>query len=147
MMQFDRPAGSDAVEPPEAHGIARDGVKLMVATPDGIAHCRFADLGDYLAPADLLVVNNSATLPAAVDGLRGPTPMVVHFSTEIDDHIWVVELRSGANATGHVADVEPGERIALPGGAALVVIASCPEPDVAGPRWSARLAIEGDVTS
>ena len=30
---FERPPASDAVAPPEAHGVARDGVKLMVATP------------------------------------------------------------------------------------------------------------------
>ena len=34
--------GSDATEPPEAHGIPRDGVKLLVARPDGIVHSRFA---------------------------------------------------------------------------------------------------------
>jgi S-adenosylmethionine:tRNA ribosyltransferase-isomerase len=148
MMRFERPAGSDAVEPPEARGIARDGVKLMVATPDGIAHRRFADLGDHLVPGDLLVVNNSATLPAAVDGLRGPTPIVVHFSTAVHDHIWVVELRPGVNATGHLRDVQTGERIALPDGAALILIASHPVAGVEGSRlWTSRLAIEGDVTS
>jgi len=145
---FERPPGSDAVEPPEAHGVARDGVKLMVATPGGITHGRFADLGDHLAPGDLLIVNNSATLPAAVDGIRGAAPVAVHFSTALEDHVWVVELRPAAGATGHLRDVEPGERIALPDGAALVVIASHPRPGVAGSRlWTARAAIEGDVTS
>ena len=66
---FERPPASDAVEPPEAHGVARDGVKLMIATPRGIAHARFTDLGEHLAPGDLLVVNNSATLPAAVTSI------------------------------------------------------------------------------
>jgi S-adenosylmethionine:tRNA ribosyltransferase-isomerase len=145
---FERPPESDAVEPPEAHGVARDGVKLMVATPDGIAHGRFADLGDHLEPGDLLIVNNSATLPAAVDGIRGAAPIAVHFSTALDDHAWVVELRPAADATGHLRDVEPGERIALPDGAALVVIASYPRPGIEGSRlWTSRLAIEGDVTS
>ena len=62
---FERPPASNAVEPPEAHGVARDGVKLMIARPGGVVHGRFADLGEHLAPGDLLVVNNSATLPAA----------------------------------------------------------------------------------
>ena len=48
--RFERPPGSDAVEPPEAHGVSRDGVKLMVATPDGVVHGRFADLGEHLRP-------------------------------------------------------------------------------------------------
>jgi S-adenosylmethionine:tRNA ribosyltransferase-isomerase len=85
-IDFDRPAESDATEPPEAHGIARDGVKLLVAGPTGISHVRFADLGDYLRPGDLLVVNNSATLPAAVQGSRAGRPIAVHFSTLVGGH-------------------------------------------------------------
>jgi S-adenosylmethionine:tRNA ribosyltransferase-isomerase len=146
--RFERPPGSDAFEPPEAHGVARDGVRLLVATPDRVIHGRFADLGGHLRPGDLLVVNNSATLPAAVDGTRAGDPIAVHFSTERDDHVWVVELRAGTDATGPLRDVEPGERIGLPDGAALVVTASYPNPGVAGSRlWTARLAIEGDVTA
>jgi S-adenosylmethionine:tRNA ribosyltransferase-isomerase len=145
---FERPPASDAVEPPEAHGVARDGVKLMIATPGGVVHGRFADLGEHLAPGDLLVVNNSATLPAAVDGIRGAAPIAVHFSTALADHVWIVELRPDTDATAHLPDVEPGERIGLPDGAALVVIASYPEPDARGSRlWTSRLAIEGEVTS
>jgi S-adenosylmethionine:tRNA ribosyltransferase-isomerase len=146
--QFERSPGSDAVEPPEARGVARDGVKLMIATPGGVVHTRFADLGRHLAPGDLLVVNNSATLPAAVDGIRGTAPIAVHFSAALDDHVWIVELRPATNATAHLPDIEPGERVGLPDGAALVVIASHPHPGVAGSRlWTARLAIEGDVTA
>jgi S-adenosylmethionine:tRNA ribosyltransferase-isomerase len=145
---FDRSPTSDAVEPPEAHGVARDGVKLLVAQPSGISHARFADLGDYLRPGDLLVVNNSATLPAAVDGSRSGQPITVHFSTARDDHIWVVELRPTTDAPGHLPDILAGERIDLPDGAALVVSSSYPEVGVAGSRlWTSRLAIEGDVMS
>src|SRR6185312_6388772 len=114
--QFVRPAGSDASEPPEARGIARDGVKLLVARPDGINHARFADLGDYLSPGDLLLVNNSATLPAAVDGRRAGRSVAIHFSTERAEKLWVVELRPPGDATGHLTDIRPGERIEMPGG-------------------------------
>jgi S-adenosylmethionine:tRNA ribosyltransferase-isomerase len=145
---FERPTSSDAVEPPEAHGVARDAVKLMIATPDGVVHGRFGDLSEHLAPGDLLVVNNSATIPAAVNGIRGSAPIAAHFSTALDDHVWIVELRPATNATAQLRDIEPGERIGLPDGAALVVIASYPEPGVMGSRlWASRLAIEGDVTS
>jgi S-adenosylmethionine:tRNA ribosyltransferase-isomerase len=146
--RFERPPGSDAIEPPEARGLARDGVKLLVAGPTGVVHTRFADLGNHLRPGDLLVVNNSATLPAAVDGMRAGDPIAVHFSTARDDHVWVVELRPAIDATGPLRDVEPGERIGLPDGAALVVTASYPNPGAEGSRlWTARLAIEGDVTA
>jgi S-adenosylmethionine:tRNA ribosyltransferase-isomerase len=120
----------------------------MVAAPDRIVHTRFTELGRHLTAGDLLVVNNSATLPAAVDGTRGTAPIAVHFSTELDDRAWIVELRPAAAATAHLPDVEPGEHIGLPAGAALVVIASYPQPGVRGSRlWTARLAIEGDVRS
>ena len=146
--RFERPPETDAVEPPEAHGVARDGVKLMIAGPDRVVHARFSDLGDHLAAGDLLVVNNSATLPAAVDGVRRAATIVVHFSAALDDHLWVVELRPAVNATSSLPDIQSGERIGLPDGAALVVVDSFPEPGAPGSRlWTARLAIEGDVTA
>jgi S-adenosylmethionine:tRNA ribosyltransferase-isomerase len=145
--RFHRPAGSDAVEPPEAHGVARDAVKLLVARPGGVSHARFADLGDHLRPGDLLVVNNSATMPAAVDGRRAGQPVAVHFSTARAEKIWVVELRPAGEASGHLIP-RPGERIDMPGGAALVIGSSYPEPGVEGARlWTARVILEGDVGS
>ncbi len=145
---FDRSPNSNATEPPEARGVARDRVRLLVAQPSGINHARFADLGDYLRPGDLLVVNNSATLPAAVDGSRSGQPITVHFSTALDDHVWAVELRPASKATGHLRDIRVGERIDLPDGAVLVVSSSYPDGSVAGSRlWIARLAIEGEAMS
>lgn len=144
--RFYRAPGSDAIEPPEAHGIARDAVKLLVARPDGVSHARFADLGDHLRPGELLVVNNSATLPAAVDGRRAGQPIAVHFSTALGEKAWVVELRPAGDAEGHLRDVRPGERVDLPGGAALVIGSSYPEPGVEGARlWGARVILEGDI--
>ncbi len=146
--RFHRPPNSDAMEPPEAHGVARDAVRLLVAHPGGVSHVRFADLGDHLRPGDLLVVNNSATLPAATDGVRAGRPIAVHFSTARADKDWVVELRPAENASGPLPDVRPGERIDLPGGAALIVGSSYPRPGVDGARlWTARVVLEGDVGS
>jgi S-adenosylmethionine:tRNA ribosyltransferase-isomerase len=145
---FERPAGSDAVEPPEAHGVARDAVKLLVARPDGVSHARFAALGDHLRPGDLLVVTNSATLPAAVDGRRDGRLVAVHFSVEQADKVWVVEPRPARDAAGHLPDVRPGERIELPGGAATVIASSYPQPGVRGARlWTARVILEGSVAA
>jgi S-adenosylmethionine:tRNA ribosyltransferase-isomerase len=143
-LHFQRPPDSDATEPPEAHGVARDAVKLLVARPTGVSHARFADLGEYLRPGDLLVVNNSATLPAAVDGHRAGHPVSIHFSTARAEKIWVVELRPAANATGHLTDIRPGERIDMAGGGAIVIGSSYPKPGVAGGRlWTARVVLEG----
>jgi len=75
-----------ASRPPEARGLGRDGVRLLVATPDGIVHARFGDLPRFLSAGDLLVVNTSATIAAAVDGRRGDgRPVVVHFSSPLDE--------------------------------------------------------------
>lgn len=146
--QFQRPTASDASEPPEARGVARDAVKLLVARPGRVNHARFADLGDYLQPGDLLVVNNSATLPAAIDGGRNGQPIAVHFSTARAEKLWVVELRSAGAATGHLTDIRPGERIEMPGGGAIVIRSSYPEPGTDGARlWTAQVVLEGDVVS
>ncbi len=39
--------------------------RLMVVTPKGITHTRVRELNRYLKPGDLLVINQSATLPAS----------------------------------------------------------------------------------
>lgn len=124
---FELPEALEAAEPPEARGIARDAVKLMVATRDGgrIAHARFRDLPDLLAPGDLLVVNVSATLPAAVPGRRRDGSATrVHFSTRAPrlDPSWrVVELRSADGS--RPARGRGGERIELRGGASIELVA------------------------
>jgi len=65
---FSLPSQLEAHEPPEARRLARDGVRLLAARRgDGrIAHAHFRDLPAFLEPGDLLVINTSATLPAAV---------------------------------------------------------------------------------
>ncbi|NEA33319.1 S-adenosylmethionine:tRNA ribosyltransferase-isomerase [Streptomyces sp. SID13031] len=99
--RFTLPDELNAVEPPEAHGLARDQVKLLVAEGSTVTHTRFDRIGEYLRPGDLLLVNTSGTLAAAVDGSwitgSGVAPVVVHFSTALDDGNWVVELRSGGS--------------------------------------------------
>ncbi len=59
-----------ASRPAEERGLTRDGVRMLVATTDGLAHASFADLARFLTPGDLLVVNTSGTLAAAVEGHR-----------------------------------------------------------------------------
>ena len=71
-LDFELPADLEAREPPEARGLARDQVRLMVShlDDDSIEHLRFVDLPDVLQPGDLLVANDSATLPAALTATR-----------------------------------------------------------------------------
>jgi hypothetical protein len=58
-----------AAAPAEARGLARDQVRLLVGTRDGIRHVRFRDLPDQLRAGDLLVVNNSATVTGQLDAI------------------------------------------------------------------------------
>ena len=63
---FTLPAHLEAAEPPEARGLKRDGVRLLVSRvdADSIFHSRFTELWRWLSPGDLLVVNTSGTLKA-----------------------------------------------------------------------------------
>jgi len=140
-LDFVLPEGLEATEPPTA----RDGVRLLVARPEGLTHARFSQLGEFLAPGDLVVVNTSATLAAAVDGRRAGAPVEVHFSAELDDCSWVVEVRPGGAATGPVTDLRPGEVIALDAGATLVV--NRPAPTGQTRLWQARALIDGGVAA
>ncbi|SDL56075.1 S-adenosylmethionine:tRNA ribosyltransferase-isomerase [Nonomuraea jiangxiensis] len=120
-LDFALPADLSAHEPPEARGLSRDSVRLMVSrgTLDP-SHHHFSDLPELLAPGDLIVVNNSATLPAAVRLDR----LAVHFSTSRQDGTWLVELRRRTSrATEPYGGGEPGEWLPLPGGATLRLLA------------------------
>jgi S-adenosylmethionine:tRNA ribosyltransferase-isomerase len=140
---FTLPDDLIAAEPPEARGLARDGVRLLVARADGVEHARFRDLPNVLQPGDLLVVNTSATLSAAVDGIRpGGEPVVVHFSTPLGPSHHVVELRA---AGGPVRNLCEDEIVYLPGGARIELVAAHPDPNRAnGSRlWRASVRVEG----
>jgi S-adenosylmethionine:tRNA ribosyltransferase-isomerase len=124
----------EATVPPEARGLSRDGVRLAVVTPAETRHATARSLPEHLHPGDLLVVNTSATLPAALDVVRHGGRWTLHVSAGLDDGTWVVELRLPDNAGP--AEPEPGEALRLPGGVRLRVV----EPHPAGQRrlWRAR---------
>jgi S-adenosylmethionine:tRNA ribosyltransferase-isomerase len=130
-----------ASEPPPV----RDRVRLLVADADGVRHARFGQLGEFLTPGDLVVVNTSATLAAAVDGNRAGTQVEVHFSAELADGAWVVEVRPAGVSAGPVTDLRPGEVITLDGGAALIT--GRPQPAGQTRLWQARPRIDGGVTA
>jgi S-adenosylmethionine:tRNA ribosyltransferase-isomerase len=66
------PPALRASRPPELRGLRRDRVRLLVIdrARREISHSRFDRLGDHLGAGDLLVVNSSRTLPAAVAASR-----------------------------------------------------------------------------
>jgi S-adenosylmethionine:tRNA ribosyltransferase-isomerase len=137
---FEVPTELAAAEPIEARGARRDAVRLLVVTPFGLRHAGFTDLPDLLRPGDLLVINTSATLPAAVDGTRSDgRGVTVHLSTALEDGSWLAELRPPGAPVGPVPYAERGEQVALPDGASLVLL----EPR--GRLWRVRIAVEGGI--
>ncbi|MFH8531884.1 S-adenosylmethionine:tRNA ribosyltransferase-isomerase [Streptomyces tendae] len=128
-------------------GLDRDGVRLLVSRGTEVSHHAFAELPGLLRAGDLLVVNTSPTLAAAVDGRVGHARVVVHFSTRGDDGRWAVELREpdgqgttraraeaagvtslrtraraeGEGVAGRGCGGLAGTRVRLPGGARLVL--------------------------
>ncbi|MEV7559962.1 S-adenosylmethionine:tRNA ribosyltransferase-isomerase [Streptomyces sp. NPDC089795] len=129
-------------------GLGRDAVRLLVSQGrEQVSLHAFRELPGLLRAGDVLVVNTSATLAAAVDARLGGEDLVVHFSTRGDGGHprtksgggrWVVELRdpAGDGTTRRRAGGPPGAVLELPGGYRLTL----EEPLVAGADrlWWAR---------
>ena len=126
---FDLPRDLEAHEPPEARGLARDDVRMLVSRPHASpVHARFRDLPDVLDPGDLLVINTSATIPASLDAMRPCGDVVeLHLSTPLPAGLWVVELRTPAlpGTLPFRADVT-GETLTVAGGGRVELLARFP---------------------
>src|SRR5439155_10342440 len=115
-LRFELPPELEASAPPEARGLTRDAVRLMVAyRSDGrLVHTTFSDLPRFLDDGDLLVVNTSGTMPAAVDASLAGESVVVHLSTQLPAGLWLVEVRRpGAAGTRPTDEGAPGTVLAL----------------------------------
>lgn len=146
--------GAPATSPPEARGLARDGVRMLVASAsEGLHPTVVRQLPAVLRPGDLVVLNTSDTLPAALRGVTADgEPVAVHLSTvdpasggRPDEALrstrsrWVVELRRpGRRPGGDPALLDrTGAHVAM-AGARLHVTG----PYVPGHRrlWTAELS-------
>ena len=97
---FDRPAELFASSPPELRGKARDDVRLMVSSLKGTTHHAFTDLPDLLTPGDLLVVNESATLPASLPARGRLGNIRLNLSTKFSENLWAAEPRWSSEQPG-----------------------------------------------
>jgi S-adenosylmethionine:tRNA ribosyltransferase-isomerase len=118
MLDFELPPALEAHEPPEARGLARDQVRLLVShlEDDRIEHKRFTDLPSVLRPGDVVVANDSGTLAAALTVSRSDgSGLNLHVSTRLPAGLWVVEPRR----------IQPhqGETFGLPDGSGLRLLA------------------------
>lgn len=128
LLHFVLPSELEAKEPPEARGLARDEVRLMVScvSNDHVVHTRFRQIGDFLEPGDVLVINTSGTLNAALPATRSDgTQLELHLSTRLPTNLWVVEMRAYQDnrekTTKPFYDIQPGESFALPAGASVTL--------------------------
>src|SRR2546423_5841069 len=125
VLDFDLPPELEASEPPEARGLARDEVRLMVSyrADDRVIHTTFRALPDFLAAGDVLVINTSGTMNAALNAIRADgTALELHLSTHLPADLWVVEVRiQSGKATKPFYGVQAGETLSLPGGAKVTL--------------------------
>jgi S-adenosylmethionine:tRNA ribosyltransferase-isomerase len=146
-LTFELPAALQATEPPEARGLSRDAVRLLVSHLDGrIEHCRFRDLPRLLRAGDLLVVNASGTLSASLPAVRSDGARVeLHYSTELPGHLHVVEVRrlEGESSFPFMVPLA-GETIELPMGGVARLLAPYPfqgHTGAASRLWAATLEL------
>lgn len=134
-LAFNLPQDREARRPPETRGIARDGVSLLVSDAHTQSHVTapFTDIAHFLRDGDLLVVNDSATISAALDARRANGAAIkLHFSTRISESTWIVEPRE-------TPLIAVGERFTLPAGGTAELIAPLHR---ANPRlWYARVQL------
>ena len=122
-------AAQEASEPPEVRGRDRSDVRLLVSEGlNDLVHTTFSDLPNALHRGDVVVVNTSATIPAAIDGARPDgTAIRVHFSTEMPGGFWLVEARRPEQgSTVPLADDLTGLDVGLAGGGHVTMLDRLP---------------------
>jgi S-adenosylmethionine:tRNA ribosyltransferase-isomerase len=141
-LTFELPEELVATRPIEATGKRRDEARLLVAwrAEERLIDTVFADIPRFLEAGDALVVNTSATLPAALpteDGRR------LHLSTELPGGLWVVELRQPCRSGSRpLLDGREGDTVPLPGGATARLLAPFPADRPAPTRlWTSLLVL------
>jgi len=143
---FDLPPELEAGEPPEARGLTRDAVRMLVAWrgSGAVAHSTFFELPLHLCEGDLVVVNTSGTLAAEVSGIgAGSRRLDVHLSTQLPAGLWTVELRADGRP---FFGATSGEVIELPAGGAVTLLAPY-APHRRGVRlWVAQVSIPGGLS-
>ncbi|HEY3056717.1 MAG TPA: S-adenosylmethionine:tRNA ribosyltransferase-isomerase [Thermoanaerobaculia bacterium] len=117
-LEFSLPPQLEAHEPAELRGTGRDDVRLIVSdrATGEVIDTHFRELPNFLRAGDLLVLNTTATLPAALTALReNGEEIALHWSTSLPGGLSVVEPRK--------IEARAGEVFTLPGGASCTLLA------------------------
>jgi S-adenosylmethionine:tRNA ribosyltransferase-isomerase len=122
-LTFELPDELCAKEPPEARGLSRDDVRLLVIDRDTheTAHARFNELPNYLQRSDLLVFNRSRTLPVVLSGKdkTNGTPIQLRLAEHLSDDSWLgllVCIGKDGDTCGFACGLSEGMEIIFPGG-------------------------------
>ena len=128
LLNFTMSSELEAGEPPEARGLSRDEVRLMVShiATNQVVHTRFRHIADFLEPGDVVVINTSGTLNAALPAIRfDGKHYELHLSTHLPANHWVVEMRAYQDnkekMTTPFYDIQEGESFELPEGARVTL--------------------------
>jgi S-adenosylmethionine:tRNA ribosyltransferase-isomerase len=148
---FELPDELIATAPAEARGLARDEVRMLVTSrsdPGLLRDATARDLPSALRPGDLVVVNTSATMAAAVPVTSGPGDRLLHLSNPLPGGLWLVEpRRSAGNGSLPLPGGRPGSVLELRGGASARLLAPWPPsapPALGAERlWVADLRLPG----
>jgi S-adenosylmethionine:tRNA ribosyltransferase-isomerase len=112
---FYLPSELNATHPPERRGIRRDHVKMMVLNKQtgNVRHDQFFRLADYLKPGDLVVMNNSRTVPAILQAGLIRNTKQIHPEVEIrlarrrNEEIWDVLIVTDEVNLGDILHFSP----------------------------------------
>lgn len=132
-VSFVLPPGLNAAAPPERRGLRRDHVRLMVVDrrTGQVTHSRFARLGEFLAPGDLLVLNNSRTIPAMLHAaVNGGRAVEVRLAGRLGGPIWQALLVNDGAA-------RPGDRLSFGSGLEAELL------EQGHPLWTLRFNRDG----
>ena len=132
---FEVPARLLTPPPTERRGEARDAARLLVSrlgAPRSL-HRRARDLPDLLDPGDVLVVNRSQTVAAAIPLDLAGAPHRLHVSRARGPGEWLVELRRVVGDRSVRTPMTAGP-LRLPGGDSVDLLAPLGD----GPLWRAR---------
>lgn len=116
-MEFALPPQLEAREPAELRGSGRDDVRMLVSdrATGAVTHARFRELPRFLSPGDLVVLNTSATVPAALTARRpNGEEITLHWSASLPAGLAVVEPRK--------VEGRAGESLRLPGGGTVTLL-------------------------
>ncbi len=140
--QFVLPHELEATEPPEITLGRRDAVRMLVSIGEQTPRPSVArDLARWLDEGDLVVLNTSATIPAAIDATTADgRAVVVHLSTELPTDLHLVEIRRSEvdGSTSPDGGDHAGETLALAGGGSVRILGRMPR---SVRLWVATLAL------